>query len=598
MASGESENVQSMDVELKEEVMSETLLAEGTSVNPSAIPTEEFGTGTSDSGFQPRVFTAIGKFLQQDHLTDVVLISEGKSIACHKVLLGASSEYFFNKFISKNNSQNNPLEIEGISFHTLKLIISYLYTGNIKITVENAKELMSACNMFKLKFAYDICEKKLNQAADPSNCIDLYRAANLHNMPDLREKACQVMFRRFGEVTCGSEFKDMSSEEILAYIKEDNLRIPDEDAVFDAVVTWVKHDLNGRSSTFLGLLKHVRLQYCTPSHLKNVVAHEPLMESLEGQKMLNAALLNHFPNGPYVQLNKNEDCNANKVNTSTVPREGYKRMILVGEKHCYINRSGWWTLIPEVQITVNFFAACVLPKAILISGIGLKRNCWLLSTVTFEWLPAPQMKTSRMRHTCVGMEGGNVYVIGGEDEKSSVLSSMESLALEDWQTAPSLPKPLQHAMAATVDQRTCIYVFGGLDASDKTSTATFVYGENGKHWRILPNMPSACSFGAALSFKSKIFIVGGFERRCMTFDPYLNQWMTLSRCIEEHGDGPAVIWKGRLLVCGGRTRKGRDNEGNEDCTTVIEEYDAETDTWALSEMKLPKKQSGHFVFAI
>ncbi len=80
----------------------------------------------------------------------------------------------------------------------------------------------------------------------------------------------------------------------------------------------------------------------------------------------------------------------------------------------------------------------------------------------------------------------------------------------------------------------------------------------------------------------------------MSFNPALNVWTTLSRCVHEHADAPALVWDDRIVVCGGRSGVPENEDGS---TSVIEEYESETDTWTVSQIKLPEKLDSHFVFA-
>ncbi len=111
-------------------------------------------------------------------------------------------------------------------------------------------------------------------------------------------------------------------------------------------------------------------------------------------------------------------------------------------------------------------------------------------------------------------------------------------------------------------------------------------------------MREICLLGSAVVWKDRIYIVGGFQQSCMCYNPVLAQWSTLSQCRHEHADGPAMVWKDRILVCGGRSNKADRYDGTPGGTSVIEQYDPETDTWTVSQIELPQKLSSHFVFNI
>ncbi len=63
----------------------------------------------------------------------------------------------------------------------------------------------------------------------------------------------------------------------------------------------------------------------------------------------------------------------------------------------------------------------------------------------------------------------------------------------------------------------------------------------------------------------------------MSYTPDWNQWQSHSRPREVHFANSAVVWRGRILLCGGYG------------TTVIEEYNPDTDTCTDWEHSFPQK---------
>ncbi len=84
---------------------------------------------------------------------------------------------------------------------------------------------------------------------------------------------------------------------------------------------------------------------------------------------------------------------------------------------------------------------------------------------------------------------------------------------------------------------------------------------------------------------------------CMSFDPVLNVWTNFSLCGHQHSYAPAFVWKARILVCGGIGKYSKLDDGTTH-TSMVEEFDPETNTWAVSQLELPEKLSSHFIFGI
>ena len=559
------------------------------------LPEADFGLGLCDNTYQQQTWSRMGELFQREKLSDVMLMAEGQSIPCHKFLLAAASEYFY-KFVAETERDHpNLLEIPGISFNALKVIVNYLYTGNVNITAENAKDVIPAFKMLKLKSAYDICLKFALDTVNPGNCIGVYKMATENDVQQLSEKALDMMVNNFTEVVSGRNFLTTSEKAVTNYIQNENLKIPKEDPVFAAVVSWVKHQPQERESSFSRLITHVRLTYCSPYFLSQVVSKEPLMDTRECQKLLVAA----FRHQSYDDVPAHQHLD-NTNYRGPAPRQTYARrttLLTVGGKSdtgntiftdCWRLGEAGWSVMDQCPMPVSavMFGACVIKEGILITGGYTDgepvSQCWLLSTSTYQWSPLPDLNTARARHASVCV-GGQPYVIAGEGCDGEDISSLECLprCSGKWESLPDMPKALRHVMVASYGES--IYVFGGRQGASGNSLSVFVYGTNSRSWQTLADMPQICGYGSAVVWKDRIYIVGGFQQSCMCYDPVLAQWSTLSQCRHQHADGPALVWKDRILVCGGRSNEAKRDNGKAGGTSVIEEYDPEAFTWTVSQ---------------
>ncbi len=230
------------------------------------------------------------------------------------------------------------------------------------------------------------------------------------------------------------------------------------------------------------------------------------------------------------------------------------------------------------------------------TGESVTRGCWLLSTSNFQWTAVAELNTGRYRHISVSV-GSQTYVVGGVDGDQNPLSSVECLSdiSARWDKMPNLPKAMYRAIA--ISCRGQLFVFGGR-TYDNVYVSSFVFRKNQSDWQVLPDMPRKCEFGSGVAFKSKIYVVGRLQQSCLCYDPMLSQWTAMSQCRHEHADGPALVWNDRIFICGGQDCKAKYDDGLPGGTSVIEEYDPETDTWTLFQIELPQRLSSHFVFSI
>ncbi|KAK2191335.1 hypothetical protein NP493_54g05038 [Ridgeia piscesae] len=137
-----------------------------------------------------------------------------------------------------------------------------------------------------------------------------------------------------------------------------------------------------------------------------------------------------------------------------------------------------------------------------------------------------------------------------------------------------------------------VVVFGGRDASDNDLCCTQIFDTTQNQWSTRSDMPEVCSFGAAVTLNDCIYVVGGYHRTCLKYEPDSDTWTRLSRPELQHGCGPAVVWRGSVLVAG-----GEDDE--EQQSPVIEQYNPHTDTWSVyRSAQLEEPMSCHYIFNI
>ena len=148
-----------------------------TATDNRTSPEEPWSTVAADV-YKARVWEDLRKLFQQGKLTDVMLpgTGSGQSIPCHRVLLAAASTFFYEKFVVHPESfEHNLLNIEGIDFDTLTDIMSFVYDGQVQLTVEKTEKLLPASVHLMLPELTSMCKDFLLHKVDrdTSACIDI-----------------------------------------------------------------------------------------------------------------------------------------------------------------------------------------------------------------------------------------------------------------------------------------------------------------------------------------------------------------------------------------------------------------------------------------
>ena len=143
--------------------------------------------------------------------------------------------------------------------------------------------------------------------------------------------------------------------------------------------------------------------------------------------------------------------------------------------------------------------------------------------------------------------------------------------------------PIQLYSPTAVSYKHYIYVFSGSKTTSDVSSENLVFDTVNKTWDNKADMPQVFSGVSAVVYRDRIYAFG--KKCCMSYSPDQDWWQTHTAPKEDHEWGSAVVWKDRILLCGGND------------TTMIEEYNPHTDTWAEWKHQLPQKHN-RAVFAV
>ncbi len=551
----------------------------GVTTTDNKTSTEEPWATTAAEKYKARAWDDLKSLFQPDEegdLKDVMLAAEGQSIPCHRVLLAAASKFFYDKFVVHPESLDNSLlDINDVEFDTLKDIVSFVYNEHVELTLEKTEKLIPASVSLMLPELTNMCKEFLLHKVDndKSDCVDIHRIAKNNSLELSATKAWNLMTENFKEVSQGNAFREMSQTDLQDYIGDERLNVGNENPVFEAVVTWVRHDVENRKSSFENLMQNVKLSHCSLEFLREVVRKEPLMKTGSCFETLSDAMYHHATSHQQLDTARGGYC------IHLIPDF---ILIAVYDDSAYTLKameSEWLTNTSSAGKMLTRSSACMTGDGIVITG-GLissdtySTQCWKLRLATMKWTALPNLNVARYDHATVYV-GNQVYVLGGGTRGTK---SVEYLDEQNgsWQITCDMPSALYWHTA--IGYKQFIYVFGGC-SSGSSQKSTFMFDTISKEWSSKADMnmmSGGCNYGSSVVYRDRIFVLGG-KNCCMSYDPDQDQWKTHSKPAVKHNRPSAVVWKDtQILLCGGEN------------TSVIEEYSPDTDTWTQWKHQLPK----------
>ncbi|KAJ7331856.1 hypothetical protein JRQ81_014036 [Phrynocephalus forsythii] len=505
------------------------------------------------------ILNAMNSLRKSNTLCDVTLRVEQKDFPAHRIVLAACSDYFCAMFTSELSEKDKPyVDIQGLTASTMEILLDFVYTETVHVTVENVQELLPAACLLQLKGVKQACCEFLESQLDPSNCLGIRDFAETHNCVDLMQAAEVFSQKHFPDVVQHEEFILLSQEEVEKLIKCDEIQVDSEEPVFEAVINWVKHSKKEREASLPELLQYVRMPLLTPRYITDVIDTEPFIRcSLQCRDLVDEAKKFHLRpelrsqmQGPRTRAR----LGANEVLLVIGGFGSQQSPIDVVEK--YDPKTQEWSFLPVCN--------CLFCQMLCIRD-GHKPLVWPL----VEWMSCILFIT----WYCVA---DMIYVSGGFDG-SRRHTSMERYDpnIDQW----SMLGDMQTARegAGLVVANNVIYCLGGYDGLNILNSVER-YDPHTGHWTNVTPMATKRSGAGVALLNDHIYVVGGFDgtAHLSSVEAYnirTDSWTTVTSMTTPRCYVGATVLRGRLYAIAGY-------DGNS-LLSSIECYDPIIDSWEV-----------------
>uniref|UniRef100_UPI00358F466F kelch-like protein 5 isoform X1 n=1 Tax=Myxine glutinosa TaxID=7769 RepID=UPI00358F466F len=551
---------------------------------PEPEPRESVSNCFQAANHAQRTSQKLESYLKQKRLCDVVLVAGDRRISAHRLMLSAVSDYFEAMFTSNlRESIETEVTLEKVDPDALWSLVQYVYTGHLQICEHNVEALMDVACLLQLQPVVEACSDNLAKYLQPSNCLGIRNFADAHDCKALFTVAHLYTMDYFVEVTKQSEFLLLPVEDIQEFLSSDDVNVPNEETIFEALVAWVSHNPGLREAHRSNLLSRVRLPLVSPQYLANIESHQLLANDLECQRLLVQAL-------KYQLLPEHRDATHGP---STHPRKStVGTMIAVGGMDAskgatsieqYDLRTNMWTHLGRLNARRLQFGVAVLDDRLYVVGgrDGLKT----LNTVECYnprnrcWSVMPSMSTHRHGLGVVVSEGP-MYAVGGHDGWS-YLSTVERFDphLRQWNYVASMTTSRSTLGVGVLNGR--LYAVGGRDGGSCLRSVECFDPHTNKWLACSPMVKRRGGVGVA-TFNGYLYAVGGHDV------PATHQNSRFSHCVERYSPkfdcwtsvAPLSVSRDAIGVCllGDRLYAVGGYNGKSYLSTV-EEYDPNTDEW-------------------
>lgn len=225
------------------------------------------------------LLTQLNLLRKRKVFTDVVLKAGNRSFPCHRAVLASCSRYFEAMFSGGLRESRDA----DVNFHdslhpeVLELLLDYAYSARVIINEENAESLLEAGDMLQFHDIRDAAAEFLEKNLHQSNCLGMMSLSDAHQCHRLYELSWRMCLADFATLFKTEDFLRLPKDKVQELILSEELEVEDESLVYEAVIDWVKADMERRHGELPDLLRCVRLALLPETYLLKKVASEELV---------------------------------------------------------------------------------------------------------------------------------------------------------------------------------------------------------------------------------------------------------------------------------------------------------------------------------
>jgi len=447
----------------------------------------------------------------------------------------------------------------------------------------NVQTLLPAACLLQLAEIQDVCCEFLKRQLDPSNCLGIRAFADTHACRELLRIADKFTQHSFQEVMEHEEFLLLPLSQLIDIISSDELNVRSEEQVFQAVMAWVKYNINERRNHLPHVLQHVRMPLLSPKFLVGTVGSDILIKSDEACRDLVDEAKNYLllpQERPHMQGPRTRPRKPIRRGEVLFAVGGWCSGDAIASVERYDPQTGEWKMVSPMSKRRCGVGVAVLND--LLYAVGGHDGQSYLNSIerydpqTNQWSSDVAPTSSCRTSVGVAVLDGFLYAVGGQDGVSC-LNHVERYDPKENKWSKVANMNTRRLGVAVAVLNGFLYAIGGSDGQCPLNTVER-YDPRSNKWTTVASMSTRRKHLGCAVFNNMIYAVGGRDDQtelssAEIYNPSTGTWSPMVAMMSRRsGVGLAVV-NGQLYAVGGF-----------DGTTylkTIEQFDSEVNNWKL-----------------
>ena len=530
-----------------------------------------------DKAFTEELADKLNELRKDNTLCDVTLQIEGQNFSAHRCVLSAASQYFRSLFTSGfKENKDFTIVLQDTKPAVLSEALRFIYTGEALVNATNAQDLVKIADYLLIPRLKTKVSEYLEECIDVTNCLALESFADKFGCESLKQAASEFKLKNFISIVKSEDFKTLNIEKVKQLISHDEIIVSKEDDVYEAIVSWVKHDLMSRECLFSELLKCLRLFSISKYSLQQMLKEELVLKSRTCLSILHEGLNFFFSPDCFLSMSLKPRVCLSIMEPVIILTGGHTKRNGLVNTHCYLLSKNSWVSLPNMPFPRTRHGAAVCCGQLYVVGGKPEPPACTFNPIKNKWT-VMEGEAAIRQHCSVTALNEELYVIGGDNHLKRV--DKYNPSLDEWKAVASMKTARASHCAVVVEN--LIYVLGGCGYSGCLKNVE-CFNSSANHWADRPGLIGARQFAAAAVLRGKIFVAGGYsdkacktlEATCEMFDPVQDQWSLVSSPVVPRAACAMISFDDYLYLFGGE-------DANWSSHDSVECYDVQNNKWYL-----------------
>uniref|UniRef100_T1IUD9 BTB domain-containing protein n=1 Tax=Strigamia maritima TaxID=126957 RepID=T1IUD9_STRMM len=190
-------------------------------------------------------------------MSDVTIVCGSQTFKAHKIILVASSGYFYNIFTNKLKKDVKHLAMTDITPDILKIILDYIYTGLLNVNrfmKINQDALIRALDYLDMSDVYRHRLRLMMKSLAPNYYSELWSLADFYQMKDMSNEIAKYISQNLELCMDNRHFVNLTLPQLVAVLSSESLKTQSETMALEAIQKWILHDISTREKYATNLL--------------------------------------------------------------------------------------------------------------------------------------------------------------------------------------------------------------------------------------------------------------------------------------------------------------------------------------------------------